>query len=294
MKIDYEKLFQTYGIDYISSGDEHCTEGWLSLPCPFCSPDKYHLGVNLDSGKFHCWACGGHSSWRVLSVVLKQSQEQVQKTVSRFILGTEGRVHRVSYENSLDKPVNFPAGTTALQVNHKDYIRSRGYKPKQMVDLYKIKATPRYTRLGPRIIMPIYWQGIPVSWTARLINNKGPRYLKCPKSQESFPAKNTLYGWEYIRDKCVVVEGIFDMWRLGPGAVATMGLGYSPEQVELLSHLNQVFIMFDSDKPARVRSVNLAKRLSALVDVEIIEIDAEDPDSLSNEEARQIMGELGF
>lgn len=294
MKLDYEKLFQTYGIPFRTSGDEHCTEGWMSTFCPFCSPDKYHMGINLASGKFNCWACGSHSITQALCAILKLSTFELQKVILRFPADPAKREAYSRTSLSLEKECLLPAGSGALNKKHKEYLRSRHFNPVLLEDLYNVCGTPHYASIGSRIVMPIYWQDRIISWTARAIVEEGPRYLKCPKAKESFPAKQVLYGWEYIVKKCVVVEGIFDAWRLGPGAVATMGLGFSPEQVSLLSALDQVFILFDSDKPAIKRTHDMARRLSALVDVEILQIEASDPAELSKKEAKEIMGELGF
>jgi 5S rRNA maturation endonuclease (ribonuclease M5) len=295
MYIDYERLFKVYGVHYIASGDHHCTEGWLSFYCPFCSPTKYHLGLNKKSGKWNCWSCGSHNEWFVLSVLLNKSVTECKQIVKKFVLPGVSFRDDVEYFAEIKSQCSLPFGCAELSVEQKRYLRSRNFNPEKVVDLYNVVGTPPYSKIGDCIVIPIYWQGIRVSWIARKIKEgSGPRYLKCPKKEQTYPISKILYGWESIRKKAVVVEGIFDKWRLGPGSVCTLGLGVSEEQVRLLGSLNQVFILFDSDKPARKRSNDLARRLSSVVDVEILEIDVADPAELTEQEAKKIMEVLGF
>ena len=47
-----------------------------------------------------------------------------------------------------------------------------------------------------------------------------------------------------------MVEGIFDVWKIGPGAVATFGIEVSSSQVRLLSKFEEVFVLFDNEPQA--------------------------------------------
>ncbi len=292
LKIDMEKLLTASNIPFKTAGDVHCSEGWLQLQCPYCNDGKYHLGWNILGQHFNCYACGSHSTWNVLSLLLHRPVAYIRNYVDKFPLDKTAVPMR---KRELSGECKLPAGSTNLSKVHKRYIAERGFIPEKMVELYNVTGTPAYAPIGQRIIIPIYWDGILVSWTARNITDDEPRYLKCPKDREALPSRSVLYGWTNTLKKAVVVEGIFDAWRLGPGAVSTMGLGFSPEQVELLSNLNKVYILFDNDKPAKRRSMDMAKRLCTITDVEILELSSyADPAELPQHKANKLMKELGF
>jgi DNA primase len=93
----------------------------------------------------------------------------------------------------------------------------------------------------------------------------------------------------------VVVEGVTDVCRLGPGAVCTFGIKYKKEQVNLLSTFKNVFVMFDSnEQEAQNKAEDLAHDLNSCVDhVELITLEeAADPGDLDQKTADKIMKEL--
>ena len=106
-----------------------------------------------------------------------------------------------------------------------------------------------------------------------------------------------MYGLDEVdTDTLVVVEGITDVWRLGPGAVATFGTGYKPSQILMMSQFERIFLLFDSeqdDPNAIKRSEELANTLSSIgKEVEIIELDEGDPGDLKQEDADHLMKDL--
>lgn len=147
-----------------------------------------------------------------------------------------------------------------------------------------------------RILAPIYFNGKVVSYQCRATrtHQKLP-YLACAKREEVIEHKSMLYGFDVaVRlNKCVVVEGVTDVWRLGPGAVATFGKGFTPAQVLLISnHFDQIFVLPDSDVP---ESETITPALEALgKEVEELNLSWGDPDDLSQKQADELMKELGF
>ena len=290
LRLDLEKMLITYGVPILTSGDIHCSEGWIQIQCPYCNDGKYHLGWNIMSQQFNCYACGHHPKWPTIALLVRKPLHYIRSHSDQFLL--DG-AKEIQVKIEVADECKLPSGTGKLKDIHKRYLQKRNFCPEQMEEMYNIKGTHRLSKIGSRIVLPIYWDGILVSWTARSVTEAEPRYLKCPKSKEAYPSRSVLYGWEKVKGKAVVVEGIFDSIRLGPGAVATMGLGFSQEHTRLLSTLNKVYILFDNDKPARRRSMDMASRLSSLTDVEIVELDSvADPAELSDKEADQIMKEL--
>ncbi len=83
-----------------------------------------------------------------------------------------------------------------------------------------------------RLVVPVFWMGKLVGWQTRAIDRSMPKYYTMPglkKTQMFFNgdrARGAKFG--------VVVEGVFDAFRLGPKhSVALLGQEVSAKQREL-------------------------------------------------------------
>jgi DNA primase len=94
--------------------------------------------------------------------------------------------------------------------------------------------------------------------------------------------------------KVILVEGITDVWRLGPGAIATFGIAFTKEQIKLLKQFEEVFIWFDSDRNAQRQADRIAQYISALgKEAEIINVGGyEDPASVPQKEAKKLVRQI--
>ena len=202
--------------------------------------------------------------------------------------GNTVRKRKVRKEVSV---VRFPEKFVSLRSEHKKYLHERRYRARVLADKYNLMATSKYGKWKNRIIIPIYYEGTPVSFTARDITGKSDiRYKNCPKDFEGKSLKECLYGEEYCtKDRIIVVEGPTDVWRMGDNCVGLFGIEYTKAQVLALSRYKKVFVMLDPD--AEHKAEQLASELSLLTNVEIVDIDS-DPDDLSNEEALAIKRDL--
>jgi DNA primase len=85
------------------------------------------------------------------------------------------------------------------------------------------------------------------------------------------------------------VEGLFDQFRIGDGAVCCWGTQFTAEQVLLLSKFPRVLIAFDGDKPGKEAAQKLGNELAVFTDVSILNLpDGSDPDSLSSKELKEL------
>jgi DNA primase len=105
-----------------------------------------------------------------------------------------------------------------------------------------------------------------VSWTTRSISysDRVTRYVSAALDEEKIFHKELLYGEDFARHAVIVNEGILDAWRIGPGAVATFGSGYSQEQLERIAKYPTRAICFDNEPEAQKRARKLSNDLSAL------------------------------
>jgi len=133
--------------------------------------------------------------------------------------------------------------------------------PEQIQERWGVRAIGLAPNLAWRLWIPIHLHGEVVSWTTRSIGDKGTRYISAAPDQEAVPHRELLYGEDRAGHAVVVCEGPVDVWRLGPGAVATMGVGYTPAQVERISHHTLRVICFDGEMAAQRRAGRLADEL---------------------------------
>ncbi len=242
-----------------SDQDTHATAGWVQVECPYCEKGsgKFHLGINLLNHATNCYKCGRHSTVGVLVeltgqpyAICRQLLEEVGKAPGRLIRTTEpsGRLR-------------IPFGVEALRRPHRTYLEGRGFNPDYIAQMWEVQGISIAPRLGWRLWIPIHRQGRIVSWTTRAIGNDKVRYKSAPVQDEAIPARHLLYGSDYVRHSVIVCEGPTDVWRIGPGAVATMGIQYSREQMLLLAEYPVRAICFDKGRIAQRQSEKLVHEL---------------------------------
>lgn len=283
-----QEVLRDRGVEFAQAGEHHhARQGWIAIrTCPFCSSPNYHLGYNLSRGYFNCWKCRGHGVIRTLL------QLGVPYAVaSTFFKGRELLPRELARERI--KLVE-PAGRGDLLKQHLDYLRGRGFQdPEQLARTWELEGIGRLGgTLSWRIYIPIVHRDHRVSWTTRAVGDAVPasqRYLSARPEEESKNHKEVLYGLDFVLHSTIVVEGPADAWRIGPGAVATLGTGYSPAQVRLLSKIPYRYVCFDRGRNAQKLAGELAAELAPFPgETHVVELDAEDPGSASPKEVRML------
>lgn len=296
---DCRKFYEDHGINYHDgeSQHKHCRPNWIQIECPFCTGNPgLHLGYNEISGYFRCWRCGFHSIDEVVRSVVGVSWSRA-KEIKRQYGGRTGREKPIYAPKIKNIEVSLPEGIGPLKKRHKNYLRERRFNPKVLEDIWDLMGTNGKGPYKNRIIAPIYHKGELVSYQGRdITGEQSIRYKACRKDDEKILHQEVLYGYDLCDKKSVVlVEGITDAWRLGPGAVASFGLGVSPGQLKLLSKIDNIFIMRDFSDPQAIKEAEyITAELSLLgCNVEMIWIEkGTDPGDLSQKEADWLMREL--
>lgn len=299
--MDILKLYQDFNIDYATEGHKHTREGWVNCACPFCSGTAgLHLGFNLERNYYVCWRCGWHGTITTLSMLLGVSEYEA-RIIYKDYGGTLFTSKKISKSNSGTEP--YPIIGGELSKRHRKYLHARGYNTKELEREFKIRGTGPVAKLDKldfkhRIVVPIFWQGQEVSFVARDITNKQQiRYLACPRKYEVEEHAKILYGHPktFTNDSCILVEGVFDVWKLGIGAIATFGVKYTPEQLRWIRRFfKKVVIMYDGDEAG----INQGKKLSAELGFFGVEVKrfilplGVDPGSMNYEEAKNINNTL--
>jgi len=289
-----DKFFKDYKISF-TTNHHHCSPGWIQIHCPFCSDHNFHLGIELDSGAVNCWRCGGHSLPEVIQTLLKCPWPQVYNILEAY--GGKVSPHKQKLESIHPETLCLPAGARGLSKQHLKFLKSRGFSnPEELAKTWGLVGTGPLGDYRFRIIIPFLNQeGKMTSYTSRDITGKASlRYKVCHIDKEVIPLKSCLYGaYMALKDVVVVVEGPMDAWKLGPGAVATCGIQWTPAQASLLTQFKKAVILYDPEPQAYKQAVKLAEYVSWDMDVEVIKWGGEqDPGDLPEEEAKALLREL--
>ncbi len=318
--IDINKLYRDFGIQTAPDDHKHARDNWVQIECPLCHSapghEGYHLGYNISEGYFNCWRCGWHPTIEVLKVILNLPVQEIRQLLKSYTVFKTG-LHRQE-DGSNDKGIHthtpdnkhvknriLPAyGRKKLLQVHRDYLIQRNFDPNRIIEDWKISTShfSAPTNWKWRIFIPIEFANRVVSYQARTLNqsNNDDKYRKCSSKHELIPHKQTLYGYDKVKNlqRIVVTEGVMDVWRLGVGAVAIFGTSASIEQRLLLAEFDEVYILFDTDKhnAGQIAGEKLCNQLSGygLKVKQLILNKFCDPGDLTRFEAEKLMSDLGF
>ncbi len=284
--MNFIDILQEHSISYRTSG-QRCRPGWIQIDCPFCSPGagKYYMGYNIADAYVNCWYCGFHGLTKTVAELLQTNYKNaltLTNTIDR-----NKRTADIKLKGKLDIPPGLEDVTGNV---FKRYLKKRKYNTKQMVRLWKIQQLGvRGGHLSWRLFIPIHFHGHVVSWTTRSVSNAGVRYISASPKQELLPHKDLLYGEDYCRHACIVCEGPLDVWRMGPGAVATFGTSLSTAQVRKIAKYPIRAICYDQEPTAQRQARKLADSLSMFPgDTYNIQLDSADPGEASFEEVKNL------
>ena len=260
-------------LTYLPAKRKQTPSGWLSFNAPCChhngtSADTRQRGgliANPDGGvSFHCFNCGFKASWqpgRNLSHKLRKLLQwmgapddvinRVALDVMRENEGVESKTTRVQLPSFLPVPlpedaVKFADMTEAEQlpqsmIDVAQYMYSRNL----YIDDYPFYWAPS---LGyrDRLIIPFYFEGNIVGWTARKIKDGKPKYLSEQQPGYVFNLDNQGYDKQFV----IVCEGPIDAIHIQ--GCALLGSEIKDSQALLLNRLGKdVIVVPDRDSAGK-------------------------------------------
>lgn len=278
--------------------------------CPFCNDRRGRLWIN------HCWGyrdpiTGKSNLW--LSICYNENclndpinRQSLYSMVfddfgpeddKDFIVNYSDKDNSQLELNNL-KEVSLPGTVIPLDElsdSHPavQYLTERNFDVKILSKIFSVgfclKSDENYFFANNRIIIPIYMNNVLVGWQARLIGDN--KYKGCPKylTMPGFRKSQVLYNFDIAKNYpfVVVTEGVSDVWRFGPEAVAVFGHDISPQQRHLLlNNWKKIILLFDGDIKDKIYAIidKIIPRFVA-TDVEVIPLllpDDKDPADLSS------------
>jgi len=277
---DALRFYQDHGIEYVETGHKHCRTGWVQIECPFCTGNPgYHLGFCINpedrlAGAFVCWRCKGKGPLDVVQKLLGVNKKQARQVFRRY----KGRLRRMNYSKGerialprTPTPIDLPAGWRPLVEvpGAVKYLRDRGYKPARLAEKWGVCACGHLGKYKHRVLVPITYQGVLVSYQGRDYTGKSEiKYKACEAKQESVHHKDIVGGFDQAIaagvEHGVFVEGFFDVFPLGPGAMSLFGIGFRMPQITLIAkHFKGASIVFDGgEQQARIASWKICAELA--------------------------------
>ncbi|KKN04850.1 hypothetical protein LCGC14_1093450, partial [marine sediment metagenome] len=157
--------FENRDIVYSTEG-KNVTEGWCNIECPFpfCNDPSNHMGVNLESKLFSCWACGEKGgmdrliqelegcTWPESQVILSQFQENPYKDIPLDTKYPETGSKTVRSRDMKDILSSFSDQFPKIHLN---YLKGRDFDPEILIPKYRLKACYNTGKYKFRIIAPV-------------------------------------------------------------------------------------------------------------------------------------------
>ena len=298
------ELLSDNNIPYSGEENPKVGKGWIGVHCPFCMGKRgYHLGINTTSWGSYCWRCGKHAAREVVSSLLGINEMDALKIINKYREGGGSLFIKTNIERYVKKePFSFPPNfDKKLNRYAVEYIKNRNYDPELIEKVWGIKSIGSDSFLEKinfknRILAPVMWGDRVVSFQCRDYSGKSSaKYMACPPSREVIPIKSILYGdHKKWGDVGICVEGITDVWRLGPLSFAVFGIEYKTEQItKIADNFNRVIILFDCERQAQKKASELSSRLRACgVKTHIEKIGRGDPGSMSQGDANHLVNTL--
>lgn len=296
---DAQGFLLDHGIPY-----EHQRPGWLNIRCPMCEDHGAHGGFFLEDGHYHCWRCGPHWTLKVAARLLGRRESDLRQIHDKYERYTKIAEAVRKKAAGMDAVFALP-GSSELSKYHRKYLEDRNFNPDQLVADWELRATAPMDRCfgmewGARIVIPIKdASGRIVAAQGRDITGKAKaRYLGSPIEKSLMDYKDTLFGAHRVRgDSVFVVEGVFDVFRLGSGFVCTFGTTLSKPQLRELRRWRNVGFIFDPEPEAQAKARKYAAELSSVgIDAELIQLDigGRDPAEMTRTEAQEVRNYLGI
>jgi DNA primase len=187
-----------------------------------------------------------------------------------------------------------PEATKIFPEIHSDYLAQRNFNPDKLIAQYDLYSCFNLGKYKFRIIIPVIEDGFIVNFTALSVSGQDTKYVHCSNSSAIIPMKECLYNIDSVKDVVLITEGVTDVWRMGDGCVATMGIEYTSEQIRLLVNkgVKKAYVMFDSEDFAIRKARKLADTLSIFMESEVIELADGDPGEFTDQQVLELREEI--
>ncbi len=286
--VDIRNVLDDLNIEYNEAGKNIGNE-WLGIEiCPFCQSTNNHLGININSPVFSCFACGEKGNTLKYLVKELNSYPKAIQILEKHLPLEFKKQNKKIKNNNIN--VKLPTSNKNPSIYQKNYLINRDFNPDELIEKYDLYFCGPTGKWANRIIVPIFKNRMLITFTSIDIHKGSKmRYKHLSEEKSIIPIKKHLFGLENQRDSVIVVEGIFDKFRIGTNCVCSFGTQQTQDQTAILSEFKRVIIAFDGDKAGNIAMNRLGANLATLSEVIQVTLPTgKDPDMLSNKEVKEI------
>ncbi len=264
--------------------------------CPFHDERTPSFFVSPSRQTFHCFGCG--ASGDVIEFIMRWSKVSFKEALGILSGKAGGCLTRSDPPPKANRKTEIKPAPTSLPRTFQSLDRSGDFsRPLKylmardvthlQIAIYGIGyiAVPGIYR--DRIIFPTCVNGKVRGFVARAVGDAQPKYLY-PRGMGK---SSCFFGYDMASGfkNCVLVEGVFDVLRVGYDAIAMLGSSLSTEQVSLLysAGFQRVTVMLDSD--AFEKSVASCRQLESYFDVHLAIMHSGDPGGNNHKMLRELI-----
>jgi hypothetical protein len=292
------------GIPYRTPGKD-VSQNWIGVNCPFCKDDpETHLGINMSDPRFQrnfisCWRCGKKGNiYDLIKDVERCNHDRATRIIEEF--QDRSLIHLITEKKIVRKDpgskILLPEFSKEMMQCHYDFLVKRRYDPDYVTRKYDLYFCNQLGKYKYRIVMPIYQEGKLVTFIARDTTGLAEEsYLALAQEQSIKFSKECVYGIDDLRsDTGAIVEGVFDQWRIGDGALATFGVEFTTAQLVVIAKkISKAVVLYDAGSDAQLRADKLAWQLAPLLKQVIrYSIPKGDPDELNDDEVAYLKKDI--
>lgn len=292
------------GIPYRTEGKD-VSSNWIGVACPFCKDDpETHLGINMSDSRFQrnfisCWRCGKKGNiYDLIKIIERCSHDRIISIIEKY--QDRSLIHLMRERPIIRKDPNssiiLPEFSKEFLDCHLNFLKKRRYDPEYVIDKYDLYACGYTGKYKYRIIIPVYQEGKMVTFIAKDVTELAEEsYLALSQAESIMFSKECVYGIDDLTGTTgAIVEGTFDQWRIGDGALATFGVEFTTAQLLILAKkLTTAVILYDAGDLAQARADKLAWQLAPLIKRVIrYSIPKDDPDELNDDEVKYLRKDI--
>jgi len=291
-RFDIRAWLEDRGIRYSREG-KNVSSGWIGIKCPWCGDSSNHLGLNLKGKFINCWRCGKKGDITILIRELEQcSFSRAKAVIEEFQDRSFIELRRDIQKRHATGEILPKEATKKFPELHLDYLWSRNFDPEIVIPKYGLLACDNMGKYKFRIIAPVFQDGKIVNFTGRDVTGEAKnKYRHCPNEEAIIPMKQCLYNLDTVHDAVLIVEGPTDVWRMGDGCVATMGIEWTQTQINLLMGrgIKRAYFLFDAEEHAQKQAKKMGLQLSMFIpEVRALEIPQGDPGDLETQTVQEV------
>lgn len=254
---DIKTFLNMKGISYVDMGNS------LKFKCinPYHTDHNPSCHIDLDTGLWHCFACGAKGNIitlqkllfgkvldgkynDVFSVYTKEKHKKIKYPSIKVI----GKLKNPMDNDEVMKFLN-SIGITSEEFINKYNLSYCDYVEMISEDLYN---EGNFTKMSNRIVTPITHNGKIINMECRTFIGEKPK-VKYVKGG----SVDTLFNWENIdtSKRVIVVESVKNfskLWNVYPNSVAMFHAIPTKKQLRMLNECEEICLFADNDDAGRI------------------------------------------